>query len=75
MVAITPLARLTVKNLEFIWRREILDAVTQCTHEEMFIESYEWYAANRQAVMSATTVRHHRRGVKQGVLGLVKRIL
>lgn len=45
------------------------------SNEEMFIESYEWYVQNREKVKNATTGSHHRRGVKQGVLGLVKRIL
>jgi nucleoside-diphosphate-sugar epimerase len=45
------------------------------SNNEMFIESYDWYIAHRQAVMTATTGSHHRRGVKQGVLSLVKRIL
>lgn len=45
------------------------------SNEEMFIESYEWYVKNRDAVINSTTGSHHRRGVKQGVLSLVKRIL
>lgn len=45
------------------------------SNEEMFVESYEWYIKHRETVMSATTGSHHRRGVKQGVLGLVKKIL
>ncbi len=45
------------------------------SNEQMFIESYEWYVQHRQEVMSATTGSHHRRGVKQGVLSLVKKLL
>ena len=42
---------------------------------EMFIESYDWYLKNREEVLAATSGSHHRRAVKQGVLGLVKRLL
>jgi nucleoside-diphosphate-sugar epimerase len=45
------------------------------SNEEMFIESYDWYVRNRDAVINSTTGSHHRRGVKQGVLSVVKKIL
>jgi nucleoside-diphosphate-sugar epimerase len=37
---------------------------------EMFVESYEWYIRNRDKVLAATGGSHHRRAVKQGILGL-----
>lgn len=45
------------------------------SNEQMFIDSYEWYLKHRQEVLSSTTGSHHRRGVKQGVLGIVKKLL
>lgn len=42
------------------------------SNEEMFVDSYEWYLANRTAVMQQTGASHHRSLVKQGVLKLVK---
>lgn len=45
------------------------------SNEQMFIDSYEWYLKHRQEVLNSTTGSHHRRGVKQGVLGIVKKLL
>jgi nucleoside-diphosphate-sugar epimerase len=42
---------------------------------EMFCESYEWYRAHREAVLSQHGASHHRSAVKQGVLDLVSRVL
>jgi hypothetical protein len=38
----------------------------------MFVESYEWYLANRATVLAATdTASRHRSRVEQGVLKLL----
>lgn len=42
---------------------------------EMIIDSYDWYVQNRAEVMSTRQASHHRSPVKEGVLGLVKRLL
>ncbi|MDB6055275.1 MAG: UDP-glucose 4-epimerase, partial [Verrucomicrobiales bacterium] len=42
------------------------------SNNEMFVESYDWYCKNREAVLSSKGASHHRSGVKQGVLKLVK---
>lgn len=38
------------------------------SNEEMFIDSYNWYLANRDAVLQQTGGSHHRSAVKQGIL-------
>ncbi len=45
------------------------------SNEEMLIQSYHWYVANRDAILREHEASHHRSPVKQGVLGLVKRLL
>jgi len=45
------------------------------SNEEMFIESYDWYLANRERVLASSGASHHRSPVKQGVLELVRRLL
>jgi nucleoside-diphosphate-sugar epimerase len=45
------------------------------SNEEMFRQSYDWYLANRETVLAASGASHHRSAVKQGVLGLVRRML
>lgn len=45
------------------------------SNEEMFVESYEWYLANREAIQRQHGGSHHRSSVKQGVLAVVKAIL
>jgi len=45
------------------------------SNEEMLIQSYDWYVANREAILREHDASHHRSPVKQGVLGLVKRLL
>lgn len=46
------------------------------SNEEMFIDSYDWYLRNRDAVLAQKHgASHHRSAVKEGVLGLVKRFL
>lgn len=39
---------------------------------DMFRESYDWYLNNFAATTSSDQLSHHRRGVKQGILSLVK---
>jgi len=41
------------------------------SNDEMFVQSYEWFLANRAATTSETA-SHHRRSAKQGALALVK---
>ena len=55
--------------------KKVLSWAPKYSNEEMFIDSYNWYVEHREAVLSSTTGSHHRRGVKQGVLGLVKKLL
>ncbi len=56
-------------------RRE-LGYEARYSSEEMFIESYEWYLANRQSVSGASGgASFHRSALRQGVLGLVRRLL
>jgi nucleoside-diphosphate-sugar epimerase len=45
------------------------------SNNEMLVQSYDWYLKNREAVLQAHGASHHRSAVKQGVLGLVKRLL
>jgi nucleoside-diphosphate-sugar epimerase len=42
------------------------------SNNEMLVESYEWYLANRAAVLASTgTASHHRSAVEQGALKLL----
>jgi hypothetical protein len=41
----------------------------------MLIESYDWYLANRERVLTSHGASHHRSAVKQGVLNLVRRLI
>ncbi|HUK42065.1 MAG TPA: NAD-dependent epimerase/dehydratase family protein [Candidatus Acidoferrales bacterium] len=46
--------------------------IPRYSNKEMFVESYDWYLANRQAVLTATNVTsHHRAAVEQGALKLL----
>lgn len=46
------------------------------SNDEMFVESYEWYLANRTAVLSAAGVgSYHRSAVEQGVLKILRWLL
>lgn len=45
------------------------------SNTEMFIESYDWYLKNRDVVSSQNGLSHHRSGVKQGVLNLIKNLI
>lgn len=42
------------------------------SNEEMFIQSYDWYIANREKMLEQRGGSHHRSPVKQGALNLVK---
>jgi nucleoside-diphosphate-sugar epimerase len=42
---------------------------------EMFCESYDWYVANREAVLASRGASHHRSALNEGILSLVKRVL
>lgn len=59
---------ITKARIELGWRPKI-------SNDEMFIQSYDWYIANRDQVLAVTVGSHHRRGVKYGVLKLVKWVL
>jgi len=45
------------------------------SNNEMFVQSYDWYTRNREAVLISAGVSLHRSAVKQGVLALVKHLL
>jgi nucleoside-diphosphate-sugar epimerase len=45
------------------------------SNNEMFVQSYEWYLANREKILRTTGASHHRSAVKQGVLAMIKHIL
>jgi nucleoside-diphosphate-sugar epimerase len=45
------------------------------SNEEMFCESYDWYLAHREAVLTQHGASHHRSAVKQGILDVVSRAL
>lgn len=47
----------------------------QYSNNEMLIQSYEWYLANRETVLTSTGGSHHRSPVKQKALNLVKLVL
>lgn len=52
-----------------------LDWSAKYGNEEMFIDSYEWYLAHREHVLSQREASHHRSAVKQGVLDVASRAL
>jgi nucleoside-diphosphate-sugar epimerase len=45
------------------------------SNNEMFVQSYEWYLRNREAILRAHGASHHRSAVRQGILSLVKHLL
>jgi nucleoside-diphosphate-sugar epimerase len=45
------------------------------SNNEMFVQSYDWYLKNREAILRSTGASHHRSAVRQGILRLVKRLL
>lgn len=54
---------------------EELDWHPKYSNEEMLIESYDWYLANREDVLTGKWSAPHRSAVKQGILGLAVRLL
>lgn len=49
-----------------------LDWKPRFSSNEMFVDSYEWYLRNREAVLRGTGSSFHRSALRQGVLRLVK---
>jgi len=45
------------------------------SNNEMFVQSYDWYLQNREAILRSHGVSHHRSAVKQGILRLAKHVL
>lgn len=45
------------------------------SNDEMFVQSYEWYLANREKIFNISGASHHRSAVKQKILRLVKHLL
>jgi nucleoside-diphosphate-sugar epimerase len=52
--------------------REELGWVPRYSNDEMLIESYDWYLANRDRVLAQSGASHHRSAVRQGALALLK---
>jgi nucleoside-diphosphate-sugar epimerase len=52
-----------------------LDWQPRHSTDQMFAQSYDWYLANREAILRTHGASHHRSAVKQGVLSLVKHLL
>lgn len=40
--------------------------------DQMFAQSYDWYLANRETILSSHNASHHRSAVNQGILALLK---
>lgn len=45
------------------------------SNAQMIVESYDWYLSRRDEVLRQSGLSHHRSAVKQGILGLVSRLL
>jgi nucleoside-diphosphate-sugar epimerase len=45
------------------------------SNEQMLEQSYDWYLRNREEIQRTVNASHHRSAVKQGILGVVKRLL
>ena len=41
------------------------------SNKDMFVESYDWYLANRRKVLAERNASHHRSAAQQGVLKLL----
>jgi len=52
-----------------------LEWTPRYSNVDMFCQSYDWYLANRETVLSRPGGSHHRSAVKQGILALVSRVL
>ena len=48
-----------------------LDWSAKFSNEEMFANSYDWYIANREEVLTRKDASHHRSPVRQGILAAV----
>ena len=44
------------------------------SNDEMLAESYDWYLANREAVLARHGASHHRSPVKLGILKLLEKL-
>jgi nucleoside-diphosphate-sugar epimerase len=56
--------------------RTRLDWVSRYSNNEMFVESYDWYVANRATVLASVhAASQHQSAVKQGVLKLLHRFI
>jgi nucleoside-diphosphate-sugar epimerase len=55
--------------------RQELDFRPRYSNVEMFNESYDWYVANREKVLQEKSASPHRAAVRQGVLGVMSRML
>ncbi len=42
------------------------------SNDEMLCQSYDWYLAHKQEILSATTASPHRSAIKQGILRLLR---
>ena len=51
--------------------RERLGFAPRYSNKEMFIESYDWYVANRRQVLAERNASHHRSAVELGALRLL----
>jgi nucleoside-diphosphate-sugar epimerase len=51
--------------------REKLGWTPRYSNKEMFVESYDWYLANRHKVLAERNASHHRSSAEQGVLKLL----
>jgi nucleoside-diphosphate-sugar epimerase len=51
--------------------REKLGWTPRFSNKEMFVESYDWYLANRRKVLAERNASHHRSAVEQGALKLL----
>jgi len=51
--------------------RQELDWTPKYGNVEMFCQSYDWYLANREAILAARGMSHHRSPVDQGALKVV----
>jgi len=55
--------------------QSVLDWRSEHSNFEMFRDSYDWYVTNREDVLKSVTTSPHKSAVKQGVLGLVGKLL
>jgi len=53
--------------------REQLGWVPRWSNDEMFVESYDWFVANRELAASGSSASHHRRSAGSRLLSVLKR--